>query len=171
MIRMKGRIGGENECREERSNDILAPAPFWRDSGGGRLGGRKGAMLQSKRLSSQPQLVRATSAAPLARGAKGDGVATAQGVLVDLGYNLPHTMAQGAPDGIFGPETDAAVKQFQLSHGLKPDGYVGPLTLAAMDRLILANPLVLETVDLVSEKAQMLRDAAMPLGARRSAYY
>lgn len=128
-------------------------------------------MLQSRRLSTQPQLVGATSAAPLARNAKGDGVATVQGVLFDLGYHLPRSMAHAAPDGVFGAETEAAVKQFQISQGLKPDGYVGPLTLAAMDRLILANPLKLELVDMAAEKAQMLRDAFLPLGARRTAYY
>lgn len=48
-----------------------------------------------------------------------------QQALVNRGYDL-------AVDGVFGNETDAAVRDLQSLHGLDPDGVVGPSTWGAM---------------------------------------
>ena len=39
---------------------------------------------------------------------------------------------QSEIDAIFGPDTLAAVKEFQEDHGLEADGLVGPATKAAL---------------------------------------
>jgi peptidoglycan hydrolase-like protein with peptidoglycan-binding domain len=38
------------------------------------------------------------------------------------------------PDGFFGPETEAALRQFQKAHDLVPDGIVGQKTWVALDK-------------------------------------
>jgi peptidoglycan hydrolase-like protein with peptidoglycan-binding domain len=55
-----------------------------------------------------------------------DWVAYLQQLLIDAGYD------PGPVDGIFGPRTDAAVREFQRDRGLEADGVVGPLTWAAL---------------------------------------
>lgn len=62
----------------------------------------------------------------LSRGDQGQGVKRVQKKLKELGYY------DGAIDGLFGPLTDQAVKQFQRANGLDVDGYVGPKTRAAL---------------------------------------
>ena len=37
-------------------------------------------------------------------------------------------------DGVFGPGTEAALREFQRSQGMVPDGIAGPKTWAALDR-------------------------------------
>jgi len=63
---------------------------------------------------------------PLTRqGAKEHPVLTLQHLLRARGHSV-------AVDGIFGPETDAAVRAFQRERGLAVDGIVGPLTWSAL---------------------------------------
>ena len=63
---------------------------------------------------------------PLVRqGAQQHPVKTLQYLLRARGHNL-------TVDGIFGPQTDAAVRAFQQQRGLAVDGIVGPATWSAL---------------------------------------
>jgi N-acetylmuramoyl-L-alanine amidase len=61
---------------------------------------------------------------------RGDDVAALQSRLVEMGFNC------GRVDGIFGPRTELAVKDFQKSVGGKVDGSCGPATVMALIRLM-----------------------------------
>ena len=62
------------------------------------------------------------------QGMSGENVKTVQNLLIELGYNV------GTVDGAFGQKTFEAVRQFQITHNLIPDGIVGELTLAYLHR-------------------------------------
>lgn len=59
-------------------------------------------------------------------GDSGADVAALQNALMGIGYFITSV------DGQFGPETEAAVKQFQSNYGLTVDGIVGAQTAAAI---------------------------------------
>jgi len=73
-------------------------------------------------------------------GRRGPEVADVQKVLLALGYKLP----QHGVDGIRGPETVAAVKEFQQSSGLTVDGDPGPETIAALNKVIASKGIKIE---------------------------
>ena len=60
----------------------------------------------------------------------GEDVATLQHKLQELGFQLDRL------DGVFGPQTDKAVREFQRSVGLADDGICGPEVFAAFSRLV-----------------------------------
>ena len=70
------------------------------------------------------------------KGSTGPDVVLCQQDLIFLGYDLG---PKGA-DGIFGTKTDAAVRAFQGSKGLKQDGIVGKDTWAALDAAVDPGP-------------------------------
>jgi peptidoglycan hydrolase-like protein with peptidoglycan-binding domain len=86
-----------------------------RDPGDGR-GGALGELALE---------VPGASSGVLRLGSSGAAVANLQTRLAAAGFSA------GAVDGDFGPRTDAAVKAFQRSRGLAPDGIVGSQTWAA----------------------------------------
>ncbi|HHY75496.1 MAG TPA: polysaccharide deacetylase family protein [Firmicutes bacterium] len=68
------------------------------------------------------------------RGDRGDLVRLLQEALAACGYRV-------SADGVFGPQTESAVKEFQRQSGLYVDGVAGPKTLAALEKAYYrANP-------------------------------
>jgi hypothetical protein len=80
---------------------------------------------------------------PIEKGCTGKGVEALQEALQDLGYDLPVSTGNGTkrPDGIFGKETDAAVRAFQADQKLAVDGDVGKDTMHALDEECVYNDL------------------------------
>lgn len=66
----------------------------------------------------------------LKRGMRGDDVQQMQSILVGIGYYL----GKAGADGIFGRDTQSAVKAYQAARGLDADGIVGKLTWAKLDK-------------------------------------
>lgn len=64
------------------------------------------------------------------RGARGEVVARLQRRLVELNYLTPQQVATGP--GLFGRQTENAVRQFQADHGIPQTGALGPLTYRAL---------------------------------------
>jgi N-acetylmuramoyl-L-alanine amidase len=60
----------------------------------------------------------------------GDDIAALQRRLFELGFD------PGRADGIFGTDTEAALRDFQRNVGIEPDGTCGPATFKALDRLV-----------------------------------
>ena len=81
----------------------------------------------TQHTSTQPLPVPTTT---LKAGSNGAQVKELQRALAQLGYK------PGTVDGIFGPNTEAAVVRFQTAAKLAADGVVGPLTLAALGKAI-----------------------------------
>jgi N-acetylmuramoyl-L-alanine amidase len=61
---------------------------------------------------------------------RGDDVSNLQDRLIQMGFNC------GKVDGIFGANTERAVKEFQKSVGIASDGKCGPATLISLMRLV-----------------------------------
>ncbi|MFV0425408.1 MAG: peptidoglycan-binding protein [Beutenbergiaceae bacterium] len=67
----------------------------------------------------------------LGPGSSGEGVRTVQENLIALGFDLD-------ADGVYGDQTEAAVRQFQTDAGLEADGRVGPATAQALNEAVAA---------------------------------
>jgi peptidoglycan hydrolase-like protein with peptidoglycan-binding domain len=94
--------------------------------------------LTSPRFKDNAQLQKAAAnSPPLRSGHTGEGVRLVQQALTDLGYALPITYQRsGSPDGIYGAETSAAIKDLQRKHSLGADGVAGKDTMAKLDELL-----------------------------------
>lgn len=72
---------------------------------------------------------------PLRRGSRGPNVVRAQVMLNRIGRNYPAIPRISAVDGIFGPQTETAVRAFQQIFGLSVDGIIGKATWYRLVRL------------------------------------
>lgn len=72
---------------------------------------------------------------PLQRGSRGPNVVRIQVILNRVGQNYPAIPRISSVDGIFGPETENAVRAFQRIFGLTVDGIVGKATWYQLVRL------------------------------------
>jgi N-acetylmuramoyl-L-alanine amidase len=73
----------------------------------------------------------------------GDDITDLQTQLIELGFNLSRA------DGVFGPATAEALRNFQVNYGMVPDGICGPHTLRALRQLARR---------VVGGRPQLLRD-------------
>ena len=86
---------------------------------------------------------------------RGDDVATLQERLLQLGYDV------GRADGVFGSQTERALRSFQRDYGLQVDGLCGPGTLRALRQLGLriggGRPVYLREQEQVRQSGPALR--------------
>lgn len=75
---------------------------------------------------------------PLRRGTSGPGVVTVQVMLNRISQNYPAIPKVSSVDGIFGAQTEAAVRRFQEIFNLTVDGIVGRATWYALVRYYVA---------------------------------
>ena len=93
------------------------------------------------------------------RGDRGWDVAAMQYILARRGY------PPGAIDAVFGPMTDAALRNFQRAYGLSADGLAGPMTIGALrhGRASRGTP---GTTPVVNGPVRLLRPVPGPIGDR-----
>ena len=104
---------------------------------------------------------------PLRLGSRGPFVTVIQTELNRISRNYPAIPRIDRVDGIFGPQTEAAVRKFQEVFGLDADGVVGKSTWYALVRLYTA---VLSLSELRSQGQQYYAvDWAYPSGLQQGA--
>lgn len=96
---------------------------------------------------------------PLQTGSTGPFVTVIQTSLNRISQNYPAIPKINPVDGIFGPETEAAVRQFQQIFSLTPDGIVGRATWYQIIRIYVA---VLRLAELQSQGQQFFAVGTYP---------
>lgn len=93
----------------------------------------------------------ATTTIEVPTGRQGPEVADVQKALVALGFPLP----RHGVDGVRGPETSSAVRDFQKSAGITVDGDPGPETVAALNKAIAQKGITITKSTSADVKAQV----------------
>ena len=90
-----------------------------------------------RRLASDPELVDVAADRRILakRPGRQAGVGAVQDALIELGARID-LGSGGVNRGIFGPQTEAAVEDFQGGAGIRVDGQVGQDTIGALDRAL-----------------------------------
>ena len=70
----------------------------------------------------------------------------------------------GAIDGLYGPATDRAIRDFQRASGLAADGIFGPATLAALEEAVASGETVCTGESTPDAAAPVLEDVQAPDG-------
>jgi peptidoglycan hydrolase-like protein with peptidoglycan-binding domain len=83
----------------------------------------------------------------LRRGDSGPAVKKVQEALIILGIPVPRVGASG----VFGDETELAVRSYQEARGLKVDGVIGPETIGSLDEEFHTGPATEHRVSLSTE--------------------
>lgn len=86
----------------------------------------------------------------VSKGDRGETVRNVQSSLNNLGYSAN-------PDGIFGPETDEAVRDFQEDNALAVDGMAGPATMEALS--LTETTKVNETTEAIQDESLTISEA------------
>jgi N-acetylmuramoyl-L-alanine amidase len=94
----------------------------------------------------------------LFRPMRGDDVCTLQERLLELGYDAYRA------DGIFGVQTETALRSFQRDYGLRVDGICGPATVRALRQL---QPKVRGGRPVLLREQELLRRAGPALRSKR----
>ena len=84
----------------------------------------------------------------LSKGDRGDAVKTMQTMLIACGYSC----GSAGADGIFGNDTDKAVRAFQKAAGLSVDGLYGPASKSALEAKYSAKTAQKKTADKTDTK-------------------
>lgn len=95
----------------------------------------------------------------LSRGARNDAVKKLQQYLKDAGYDL----GSAGIDGIFGPATEAALKEFQESAGVVADGVYSEETHNALMKVLGLGPEEITTVEKGTKTVNFFTDALQRL--------